>query len=350
MKTQNPHWFSRTPRVVAVASVAMLALAIAGCGSSSKTSSSSAGAGGSGSTQASSAASSGSGHKYTIGLASEGLNAPFPVAIAKGVTAAAAKDGVKAIVLDGKLSETTQESDIRTLIAEHVNGIIIDVIDPGPTIAMIKQAQAAHIRVMLVHGYAGTKASPAYPGVAYEVDENETRAGAQAGQLALKADPSGGQVAIITGTPGYNAVTQRENGFTSVTKPTGKYQIVATQSGNWIATGGYSACASILQAHPKISLIYAEADDMAIGCAKAEKAASSKAPIVSIGGEQEVKGLMKEHVVAGTVCYEPETEGQIVMDAMYKQLSGKAHYNGNVDFYATPTVTTANLSSCGYQW
>jgi ribose transport system substrate-binding protein len=253
-------------------------------------------------------------------------------------------------VFDGKLSETTQESDVRTLIAEHVNGIIIDVIDPGPTIAMVKSAQAAHIPVMLVHGYAGTKASPAYPGVTYEVDENETRAGTQAGQLALKAVPNGGQTAIITGTPGYTAVTQREDGFLSVVKPTHKYDVVATQSGNWIATGGYTACSSILEAHPGITLFYTEADDMAIGCAKAEKAHSSKAKIVSIGGEQEVKGLMTKGIVAGTVCYEPETEGQIVMSAMDAELTGKKKYNGQVDFYPTPTVTSSNLSHCGYQW
>ena len=345
MKRLNCHRLPGRRWLGTGAAAIALTAAVAACGSSSSNSASS----GSVSNAAASSA-GGSGHAFTVGLASEGLNAPFPVAIANGVKEAAAQHGDKAIVLDGKLSETTQETDIQTLIAEHVSGILIDVIDPGPTVAMVKQAQAAHIPVMLVHGYAGTSASPAYPGVAYEVDENETNAGREAGQLALKADPSGGQVAIITGTPGYTAVTQREQGFQSVIGPTGKYHVVATQSGNWIATGGYTACASILEAHPNISLIYTEADDMAIGCAKAMKAKGSNAKIVSIGGEQEVKGLITQHVVAGTVCYEPKTEGEIAMTAMYKLLSGQAHYKGTVNFYSTPTVTASNLSACGYQW
>jgi ribose transport system substrate-binding protein len=257
---------------------------------------------------------------------------------------------VKAIVLDGKLSETTQESDIQTLIAEHVSGIIIDVIDPGPTAAMIKQAQAANIPVILVHGYAGTTPNPVYPGVAYEVDENEVQAGAEAGQLALKAAPAGGQVAIITGTPGYNAVTLRENGFESVIRPTGKYQVVAVQPGNWVSTGGYSACSSILQAHPKISLFYTESDDMAIGCAKAEKAAGSSAKLISLGGESALKPLVAQGSVYATVCYQPKTEGQIAMTAMYKLLTGQAHYNRTLNFYDTPPITRANLSGCGWQW
>jgi ribose transport system substrate-binding protein len=286
----------------------------------------------------------------TIGLASEGLNAGFPVGIADGVKQATASYGAKAIVLDGKLSETTQESDIQTLIAEHVSGIIIDVIDPGPTTSMIKQATAAGIPVMLVHGYAGSTPDPAYPGVAYEVDENETQAGAEAGRLALKADPAGGQTAIITGTAGYAAVAQRQDGFTSAVKPSGKFDVVAVQAGDWTPTGGYSACSGILQAHPHISLFYAESDDMAIGCVKAEKAAGSTAAVVSIGGEAVLKPLLISKRVYGTVCYEPKTEGTIVATAMVKLLTGKAKYHESVDFYSTPTVTADNLGGCGWQW
>jgi ABC-type sugar transport system substrate-binding protein len=286
----------------------------------------------------------------TIGLASEGLSAAFPVSIANGVKQVAASHGAKAIVLDGKLSETTQESDIQTLIAEHVSGIIIDVIDPGPTTSMVKQAAAAGIPVMLVHGYAGSSPDPVYPGVSYQVDENETQAGAEAGQLALKADPAGGQTAIITGQAGYAAVAERQNGFLSAVKPSGKYDVIAVQAGNWTATGGYSACAGILQAHPHVALFYTESDDMAIGCAKAQNAAGSTAAVVSIGGESVVKSLIAAKRVYGTVCYEPQVEGAIAATAMIKLLTGQAKYSRTLNFYATPTVTAANLSGCGWQW
>jgi ribose transport system substrate-binding protein len=324
---------------LSIAGAATLALGTAACTTVSSTSNGAA----------SDTSGHGAGH-ITIGLASEGLSAAFPVGIAKGVKEVAASDGAKTIVLDGKLSETTQESDIQTLIAEHVSGIIIDVIDPGPVTAMIKQANAANIPVMLVHGYAGSTPDPVYPGVAYEVDENETQAGDEAGQLALKADPSGGQTAIITGTAGYAAVAQRQDGFQSAVKPSGKYQVVAVQAGDWTANGGYAACSGILQAHPRISLFYTESDDMAIGCVKAEKAAGSTAQVVSIGGESEVKSLVTAKKVYGTVCYEPVTEGKIVTTAMINLLTGKDKYDRTLNFYSTPTVGAANLASCGWQW
>ena len=333
----------RAPLLLSAGALAV-GLSLAACSTVS-----SAGSGGSGGSTSTSDAGT-TAKNLTVGFASSGMSAAFPVADAAGAKAVAAKDGIKTIVLDGKLTETTQESDIQTLIAEHVSGIIIEVIDPGPTTAMIKQAQAAGIPVMLVHGFAGTSPSPVYPGVAYEVTENETMAGQQAGQLALKADPSGGQTAIITGTPGFVAVTQRQDGFQSVISRTGKYKVVAVQSGNWTPTSAYTACSAIFQAHPHLSLVYTESDDMAIGCAKAEKALGVKAAMVSIGGESVLKPLIASGQVYGTVCYEPYTEGGTAMTAMDALLTGKAHYNGTLNFYTTPTVTASNLGSCGWQW
>ena len=179
---------------------------------------------------------------------------------------------VKTIVLNSNLTESTQEANVRTLIADHVNGIVIDVIESVPTAAMVKLANAAHIPIMLVHGYAGSKyPPPVYKGVAYDIDENEVTAGKEAGQLALKAVPNGGDVAIIEGTAGYQAVAQRADGFLSVINPTNKYTVVATQPGGWTDTIADTACSAILQAHPTVALFYAESDDMAEGCVTAIK-------------------------------------------------------------------------------
>ena len=288
---------------------------------------------------------------FVVGLASEGFDASFPLAIANGFKQQAAQDHVKTIVLNGNLTESTQEANVRTLIADHVDGIVIDVIEAVPTAAMVKLANAAHIPVMLVHGYAGSHyPPPVMSGVAFNIDENEVGAGVEAGKLGLKADPAGGQVAIIEGTAGYQAVAQRANGFTSVLKPTGKYTIVATQPGGWTSTIADSACASILQAHPHVALFFAESDDMAEGCVTAIRAAKSTAKVIGIGGEKVFKSMIAKGEGYGTVCYEPFTEGQEVMTAMYKQLTGAAHYNRTMVFYNTPAVTRANLNGCGWQW
>ncbi len=300
---------------------------------------------------ASSLAASASTKTFVVGLDSEGLDAAFPTAIAKGFTQEAKAEHVKAIVLNSNLTESTQEANVRTLIAEHVNGIIIDVIDAGPTAAMVKLANAAKIPIMLVHGYAGSSyPPPVLKGVAYDIDENEVAAGAEGGQLALKADPAGGEVALIEGTAGYQAIAQRADGFLSVLNPTGKYTVVATQPGDWTDTGGDTACAAILQAHPDVSIFYAESDDMAEGCVTAVQAAKSSAQVIGDGGESVFKSMIADGEAYGTVCYQPVTEGATVMKAMYDQLTGKAHYNRTLVFYKTPAITKANLNDCGWTW
>lgn len=300
---------------------------------------------------ASSAVASASTKTFVVGLDSEGFNAAFPLAIVKGFKQAAGAEHVKTIVLNSNLTESTQEANVRTLIADHVNGIVVDVIDAGPTAAMVKLANAANIPIMLVHGYAGSSyPPPVLKGVAFDIDENEVQAGRQAGQLALKAVPAGGDVAIIEGTAGYQAIAQRADGFLSVINPTKKYKVVATQPGGWTSTLGDSACAAILQAHPAVKLFFAESDDMAEGCVTAIKAAKSSATVIGLGGETVFKSMIAKGEAYGTVCYQPITEGATVMKAMYAQLTGKAHYNRTMDFYSTPSITKANLNTCGWSW
>jgi hypothetical protein len=44
------------------------------------------------------------------------------------------------------------------------------------------------------------------------------------------------------------------------------------------------------------------------------------------------------------------TEGQIATTAMVNLLKGKDKYDRTLNFYATPSITAANLGSCGWQW
>ncbi len=288
--------------------------------------------------------------QYTIGLSSEGLSTEFVQKMADGVQAEAKKEGVKAIVLDGKDDPATQANTIQDLLSENVNGIIIDPVSAGPAGNMVKEIDKAGKPVVLMHGQAGSNPSPTYvdPGVAAEVNENEVNSGALAGQLALKAVKSGSQVGIVTGLTGMLEVAQREQGFESAIK--GKLKVVGVGDGDWTPTGGQQVCQGLLQAHPKIALIYSESDGMDAGCLNAIKAAGSKAKMVSIGGELAAKKDIQAGKVYGTVCFEPYTEGQEAMQALYAVLTHKSTKSRVLDSFHTPVVTKSNLNDCAWQW
>jgi ABC-type sugar transport system substrate-binding protein len=205
-----------------------------------------------------------------------------------------------------------------------------------------------------VHGYVGANrdVSDPYQKLKFVLDENEVAAGGTAGQMALEALPQGGKVAVITGAAGFVENTTRVTKFRAALDGAGagKYQVVATQPGNWTKQDGQSACQNVLAGNPGIGLFYAISDDMAVGCSAAVKAAGSSAKIVGVGGSASGIAAIKAGDLFGTVCYKPHDEGAMAVQMMHDALTGKATAPPKTTFYDTPSITAANVGTCVPQW
>src|SRR5262249_24536110 len=261
--------------------------------------------------------------------------------------------GVKIVDLDSQGDQAKQANQVQDLISEKVDAILLVPLSPGPAQALVDESVSANIPIASVHGYVGANrtADDPYQKLKFIVDENEIEAGGTAGQMALKALPQGGKVAIITGAAGFAENTLRVTKFKeALNSAGGKYNVVATQPGNWTKQDGQSACQNILAANSDLGLIYAISDDMAVGCAAAAKSAGSKAKIIGIGGSQSGIDGIKAGDIYGTVCYKPYTEGQTAVQLMYDSLTGKLTGEPKTTFYDTPGVTKDNVSSCDPQW
>lgn len=291
---------------------------------------------------------------FTIGLANQQESVTFPAAVAKGAKAKAAQLGVKIVDLDSQGDTAKQSSQVQDLIAQRVDAILLSPLSPGPAQALVDQSDAAGIPIATVHGYVGAKRSVSdpYEKLKFVLDENEQAAGATAGQMALKALPGGGKVAIITGAAGFVENTTRVVDFKKALDGAGagKYRIVATQPGNWTKQDGQSACQNILASNPGVGLIYAISDDMAVGCASAVKSAGSHAKILGVGGSQSGIAGIKSGSLYGTVCYKPYDEGSMAVQMMHDALTGKLTGPPKTTFYDTPGITAANVSDCTPQW
>jgi ribose transport system substrate-binding protein len=278
----------------------------------------------------------------------------FPASIARGVKDEAKKLGMKVIDLDSKGDQATQANQVQDLIAQKVSAILLVPLSPGPSQALVDQAAAAGIPIATAHGYVGANRSVTdpYPKLKFIIDEDEEGAGATAGQMALKALPGGGQVAVITGAAGFVENTTRVDKFKAAldSAGAGKYSIVATQPGNWTKQDGQSACQNILASHPQVGLVYAISDDMAVGCAAAVQAAGSHAKIIGIGGSQSGIAAIKSGQLYGTVCYKPYDEGVQAAQKLHDVLTGKLTGAPKTTFYSTPGVTKDNVSDCSPQW
>ena len=293
----------------------------------------------------------------TLGLSSIGLSFPFAAAIATGFQNAAQKADVRAVVLDAKNEAQKQANDIQDLIAQNVKGIVIMPLDSVVAQGWVDRATAAGIPVVAVGSQIGDPKTrlikDVYPKLAGLVTQDEVAAGEVAGRLAAGLLPKDrtAKIAVIEGQAGFAEVAQREEGFKKGLDAAGtKYDIVASQPGDWTAEKGEAACQNILAAHPDVDLFFNEADDMVVGCARAVQAAGSDAKLIGMGGSKLAVASIKAGRIDGTVCYKPEELGRLAFQTLYDTVTGEKKHAAEFVTYETPGVTKANIDQCVGQW
>jgi ribose transport system substrate-binding protein len=293
----------------------------------------------------------------TFGLSSVGLSYPFAAAIAKGFQDAATAAGAKAVVLDAKGDVQKQANDFDDLLAQRVSGIALMPVDSVVAQGWVNRASASGTPVVAVAAQVGDpKTRPikdVYPRLVALATQDETAAGEAAGSIALKllrADRVA-KIAIIEGAAGFPEVLQRAQGFRQALDRAGRrYQIVASQPGDWKTEKAEAVCQNILAAHPDIDLFYNEADDMVVGCARAVRAAGSHARLIGVGGSKLAVAAIKAGRIDGTVCYKPEALGALAFQALQDQVSGRARRRAAFLSYPTPGVTRDDVGQCVGQW
>lgn len=331
-------------KVRTIAGLAAAGLLLAACGSSQSKSNAGSSPGGS------------AGKKVSaIAVSNLGLSFPFPAAIEAGIKAEAAAKGVKIIGFDAQGKADKQASDVQDIIGQKPDGVLLLPVDGVSATALVDQLKSANIPTVAVASEVGDpktrKLTDVYPNLIALATQDELGAGKKAGELALKALPSGGKVAIVLGAAGFAENTLRVQDFQKAAEAAGvKFTVVASQPGNWVPDAAQSACQNMLASNPGIQLFYALSDDMAAGCAKAVKAAAKSVSVIGIGGSKVgIQGISNGEI-QGTVCYKPVELGKVAFDTLYSYLStGTAPTNKFVS-YTTPAITKANLSDCTPEW
>ena len=341
--------------------VPVLALLVAACGGSTATTApasqapaSAAPASAAPASQAAESAAPSAAANKLIGMSNQGATYPFPGAIGEGVKAKGAELGYNVVQTDAGLKTDKQTTDINDLIAQKPAAIILNPVDGTQAMGLVDNIVAANIPVFVVHGNvgpAGHDINDIYKGVLLQITEDDVLAGKNAGDIAIKVFPNGAKYAIVEGAAGFVEVELRSKGFEDALKASGKtFTKVASQPGDWVPDKGKIACQNMLQANPDIELFYAQSDDMGTGCYEAIQAAGSKAQVIGIGGAKLGIDAVKAGQLLGTVCYKPRTSGELIMQAVDDQMTGKKTYAGELFAYPIPGVTKDNVADCDPQW
>ena len=255
-----------------------------------------------------------------IGLAEANLQANFFNQIKQSVEAYGKEKGIQIITVDAKGDSATQVSQVQDLITQGIDALIY--IPAGATAASVptKAAKAAGIPVINIDRNADGA-----PGDTFIATDSVSSA-KQVCDYIAKAAGGKGEMIIIHGQKGTTPEVDRSKGCGDALKAYPDVKVVGELwSEGWHQDEGFKLTQDLLQSHPKVSIIFAQADALALGAAQAVKVANtgSKIWVAGFDGDTAALTALKDGVFDVTATQQTMGMGRMGVDAAIALVGGK---------------------------
>lgn len=273
-----------------------------------------------------------------VGLTVGDMANPFFVAMGKGTEETAKKinPNVKVTALSTKYDLNTQVGQIENFIANKVDLILVNAVDPKAIAPVLKKARDAGIVVVAVDVGA--------EGADYTVMSDNVAAGANACQYIAKKLNNQGNVVIVNGPP-VTSVVDRVAGCKTVFATTKIKVLSDNQDAKGSRDGGMAVMQDLLTANPKIDAVFAINDPTAIGAELAIKQAKrSGIFITAVDGAPDAVTALKDpnSLLEGSSAQNPYAMASEGVKIGYDIMNGKKPTT-KVKLLPVPLVTKANL-------
>lgn len=240
-------------KIVSIAAAAALLVGMAGCAASNEP------------------GEPGEAGEMVVGFAQVGAESGWRTANTVSVQETFEEAGIELKFSDGQGKQENQIKAIRSFIQQQVDIIILSpVVDTGWD-TVLTEAKDAGIPVAL----SGRNVDSADDLWATFLGSDFIEEGEDAGKWAVEeyADAESVKVVELFGTTGSSPANDRAEGFLNILKDNPKFEIIATQTGDFTRAGGKQVMEAFLQSNPVIDLVYAHNDDMGLGAIEAIEAA-----------------------------------------------------------------------------
>ena len=210
-------------------------------------------------------------------------------------------------ITDAHQDSTTQVGQVQNFISQKVNVLLVSPNEPAPLAAPVQQACAAHIPVIILDRSVNSTCYTTFIG------GNNVAIGEDAGKAALKLLPNGGNVVELRGILSDQPQIDRDTGFRQAIAANPKIKIIASREAKWLRPNATSIMQQWLATYPKIDLVYAQNDEMALGAYLAATAAGRQNQMKFIG----IDGLaipsggiraVQQGKLATTFIYPPDAQ------------------------------------------
>ncbi|MET9581853.1 substrate-binding domain-containing protein [Streptomyces sp. NPDC006539] len=278
-----------------------------------------------------------SGTTTKVGMSLSTLNNPFFVQMKAGAQAEAKDAGIDLTVTDAQNDASQQANQLQNFTGAGMQSIIVNPVDSDAVGPAVRAANKSHIPVVAADRGVN-KADTATLVASDNVAGGRLAAKALADKLGGKGD-----IVVLQGTAGTSASRERGKGFTEGLKAYPGIKVVASQPADFDRTKGLDVMTNLLQSHPRITGVFAENDEMALGAVKALGSKAGKSVDV-VGFDGTPDGL--KAVAAGTlyasVAQQPKELGKIAVQNAVEAARGK-HVDSTVKV-PVKVVTEKNVA------
>ena len=274
-----------------------------------------------------------------VGLTVGDMANPFFVAMGKGTEEAAKKinPNVKVTALSTKYDLNTQVGQIENFIANKIDLLLVNAVDPKAIAPVLKKARDAGIVVVAVDVGA--------EGADYTVMSDNVAAGANACDYIVKKLKGKGNVVIVNGPP-VTSVTDRVIGCKKVFAANAGIKLLSdNQDAKGSRDGGMAVMQDLLTANPKIDAVFAINDPTGIGAELAIKQAKREGIfITAVDGAPDAVVALKDpkSLFEGSSAQNPYQMASDGVKIGYEIMNGKKPPS-NVKLLPVPLITKANL-------
>ncbi|MCY0921210.1 MULTISPECIES: ABC transporter substrate-binding protein [unclassified Streptomyces] len=267
-----------------------------------------------------------SGGRLTVGFSQVGAESGWRTANTKSVQDAAKKAGITLKFSDAQQKQENQIKAIRSFIQQKVDVIAFSPVVESGWDTVLKEAKAAHIPVVLTDRAVDSKDESLY---ATFLGSDFVEEGKKAGDWLVKeyqGKTAPVNIVELQGTTGSAPANDRKSGFADVIKTDPKLKITASQTGDFTRAKGKEVMQAFLKSQPKIDVLYAHNDDMALGAIQAIEEAGKKPgtdiKIISVDGVKDAFTAMSQGKINVLVECNPLLGDQL-MDLIKKVKAGE---------------------------
>ncbi|MFJ8537772.1 ABC transporter substrate-binding protein [Streptomyces sp. NPDC093591] len=273
--------------------------------------------------------SSGGSKTITLGFSQVGSESGWRTANTDSVKSAAKEAGYNLKFSDAQQKQENQISAIRSYIAQKVDVIAFSPVVVTGWDAILNEAKAAKIPVILTDRSVESDESLFVTLVGSDFTDEGRRAAKILEKVLEKAGHKGDvKIAQLEGTTGAAPAIERAKGFKEVMDAdhADDWKIVVSQTGDFTRAGGKQVMAAFLQSNPDIDVLFAHNDDMGIGAIQAIEAAGKKPGkdilIVTVDGVKDGFVAMSEGKINAIVECNPLLGPQL-MEVVKKVHAGE---------------------------